>query len=224
MDLNKIRNQYRKKLWIEFREEIIELDGYACVRCGKSRDNGSVLQVHHKQYIKGNSPWEYPLELCETLCKGCHASEHGIIRPEHGWDFIGEDDLGGLHGNCERCGTEIRYAFHVHHPHWEPITVGTVCCDDLTSTKLASKFRKFDERLKRFYKSHRWKYIGDDCLIKQKRIDIRIYKLSDGYKIQMGATKGVTVYPSIDDAKRRVFEFIESGEADGFFKNRSKSS
>lgn len=221
-----MKNHYRHKLWIKFREEVIELDGFTCVRCGKSKENGAVLQVHHKKYNKGKAPWEYALNLCETLCKGCHASEHGIIRPENGWSLVEENDLGGLFGNCERCGTEIRYTYYIQHPHWEPITVGTVCCDDLTGTKVATEIRKFDERLKRFYSSKRWEYDTgtDSYFINQKQIDIRINKVPDGYAIQMGRTNGSTVYASVENAKRRVFEFIENGEADKFFEQRSKKA
>jgi len=219
-----MKNQYRNQKWVEFREEVIELDGEACVQCGKSRKNGSVLQVHHKRYLKEKKPWDYPLDLCETLCKACHAAEHGIIRPEHGWDYVGEDDLGGLCDNCERCGTEIRYAFYIQHPHWEPMTVGTVCCDDLTGTEIASDIRKHQDRLKRFLKSKRWKNEGDDYLIRQKQIDIRIFKIANGYNIQMGTTKGSKEYPSIEEAKEKVFEFIESEEADVFFKRHCKNA
>nr|VFK49489.1 MAG: hypothetical protein BECKTC1821D_GA0114238_10796 [Candidatus Kentron sp. TC] len=139
-----MKNKYRSNRWIEFREELIELDGGACVRCGRRRDDGAVLQVHHKEYLKGKAPWEYPFGFFETLCRRCHAEEHGKIRPESGWEYVGEDDLGGLYGNCERCATEIRYVFFVQHPKWEPMAVGTICCDDLTGTKLASDKRKYD--------------------------------------------------------------------------------
>lgn len=213
-------DSYRKKQWIEFREEIIELDDFKCIKCGKSRDEGAVLQVHHVQYIPDKNPWEYPFELCETLCKGCHAAGHGVIRPEHGWSFVGEDDLGGLYGTCERCGTEIRYAYLVQHPKWEPITVGTVCCDDLTGTKIASDLRKYDGRLKRFYKSKRWRKEGNDLFIRQKQLEIKISENDSIYIIQIGKTKGKMQYSSLEDAMKRVFDFIESGDADAYFKKR----
>lgn len=215
-----MKNPYRSNRWVEFREELIELDGGACIRCGKTRGDGAVLQVHHKKYLTGKAPWEYPLELCETLCKRCHAEEHGVICPSSGWEYVGEDDLGGLYGNCDRCKTEIRYVFFVQHPNWEPMAVGTICCDDLTGTKIASEKRKYDERLTRFIKSKRWTEDGEQHLIKQKQIEIEIIPATGGYRIHMNTTKGKKTYPTLNAAKTRVFDFIESGEADGFFSPR----
>lgn len=215
-----MKNQYRNNRWFAYREELIELDGGACVRCGKSREVGAILQVHHKKYIAGKSPWEYPYDLCETLCKRCHAVEHGEIRPESGWEYVGEDDLGGLYGTCDRCGTDIRYVFFVQHPNWEPMAVGTICCDDLTCTQIASERRKYDDRLARFIKSKRWFEADKQHLIKQKQIAIQIVPANSGYSIHMNSTKGTKIYPTLDAAKARVFDFIESGEADDYFKSK----
>lgn len=217
-----MKNQYRSNRWVSFREEVIELDGGACVRCGKSREVGTILQVHHKKYIAGKAPWEYPYELCETLCKRCHAAEHGEIRPENGWEFVGEDDLGGLYGTCDRCGKDLRYIFFVQHPHWEPMAVGTYCCDDLTGTQIASEMRKYDDRLARFMKSKRWSETDGEHLIKQKQIAIHIAPADSGYRIHMNSIKGKGVYTTLDAAKARVFNFIESGEADCYFKRKTK--
>jgi len=101
-------------LWKEFRQSIIESDGHKCSICGANGD-GVVLQVHHKKYISGRLPWDYASKDCMTLCRSCHASEHGIIRPKFNWQYLGDEDLGDLIGNCERCGTDIRYAFYVYH-------------------------------------------------------------------------------------------------------------
>jgi hypothetical protein len=216
-----MKNQYRSNRWIEFREELIELDGGACVRCGRARDGGAILQVHHKKYLPGKAPWEYPFELCETLCKRCHAEEHGEIRPESEWEHVGEDDLGGLYGTCDRCHTELRYVFFIQHPKWEPMAVGTVCCDDLTGTKIASDKRKFDDRLKRFINSKRWSEKSGCHLIKQKQITIQVIPANGEYCVRMNNTKGKKVYVSIEAAKTRVFEFVESGEADKFFAKKT---
>ena len=216
-----MKNQYRSNHWITFREELIELDNGACVRCGRTRDSGAVLQVHHKKYLSGKAPWEYPFELCETLCKRCHAEEHGEIRPDSGWEYVGQDDLGGLYGTCDRCGKEIRHIFFVQHPNWEPITVGTICCDDLTGTRIASESRKFDERLVRFIKSKRWLEEEGSYLIKQKNIEIQIKPIADGYSIRMNTIQGRTIYPSLEAAKKRTFSFIETGEADVFFAGKT---
>jgi len=103
---------YRSKNWKVFPAEVFRLDNHTCTMCGRSAAlGGLVLQVHHKRYLPGHKPWEYPYDLCSTMCKGCHAAEHGIVAPRVGWTHCGWDDLGGLDGECELCGNEIRYVF-----------------------------------------------------------------------------------------------------------------
>ncbi len=215
--MNKI---YRNKQWLEFREEIIELDGGTCTRCKRTLNEGAILQVHHKKYVKGKALWDYPPESCETLCKGCHAAEHGLIRPNTGWDCIGDDDLGDLIGTCEKCGTSIRYVFFVQHPSWELMSVGTICCDDLTGTTIASERRKYEERLNRFLKNEKWTNEGNTYLIKLKKFDIKIYEVDGRYKVSINNTNGKKTYTAVNDAKIKTFEFIDSGKAAEFFKNR----
>jgi len=105
-------SDYRRKEWKKFRESVIESDGGKCVHCGRGEDE-AVLQVHHKRYIKGRLPWEYGTKDCETLCKGCHAELHGLIKPRSGWDYLWDEDLDDLSGTCQNCGTSIRYVFHI---------------------------------------------------------------------------------------------------------------
>lgn len=100
---------YSQQEWKDFRDNVIESDGFKCTCCGRGQ-NEVVLQVHHKIYISGKFPWEYGAEKCVTLCKGCHAAEHGIIQPKVGWTFIGEEDYGEFDSTCENsgCGATIR--------------------------------------------------------------------------------------------------------------------
>lgn len=67
---------YQKKLldprWQKKRLEIFERDEWRCQRC---QDSESTLQVHHRYYKRGISPWEYPDEALVTLCDGCHIEE-----------------------------------------------------------------------------------------------------------------------------------------------------
>jgi hypothetical protein len=75
--------------------------------------------------------------------------------PRSGWEHFGDyDDLGGLDGTCELCGTSIRYVFLVYHAKWGTMEVGEICCDHLTSTVFAAERmdarRKLIERRKRF--------------------------------------------------------------------------
>lgn len=64
---------YAEKLqdprWQKKRLEILERDNWTCRDCGRS---DVTLNVHHKAYLKGKSPWEYDGEYLQTLCKTCH--------------------------------------------------------------------------------------------------------------------------------------------------------
>lgn len=60
--------------WQRKRLTIFNRDGWICARCHEA---DSFLHVHHKEYIAGRDPWDYPDELLETLCEKCHAAEHG---------------------------------------------------------------------------------------------------------------------------------------------------
>lgn len=210
----------RKLLWSKFRLEVIELDGGVCVRCGRGANEGAVLQVHHKEYINGRLPWNYPYKLCETLCKGCHAAEHGKIPPKTGWTYLGEEDLGDLSGSCDYCGNGIRYSFLICHEHWEPMEVGTVCCDNLTGTQLASNHmestQRFVGRLSRFISSSRWDEQQGNCSIVQRGITVEVRSSFEGVRIYMNGYKGKRVFPTIAHAKTAAFEAIESGKAERF--------
>jgi hypothetical protein len=64
---------YSEKLthpkWQRKRLEILNRDGFKCVLCGNEEMQ---LQIHHKEYKKGNQPWEYQNSVLVTLCKCCH--------------------------------------------------------------------------------------------------------------------------------------------------------
>lgn len=214
-------NPYADKEWAAFREEIIGLDSAACVECGRSRLDGVVLQVHHKRYIRGRKPWEYAHADCETLCKGCHAREHGEIRPSTGWVYAGEDDLGDLTGTCELCSSAIRYVHHVQHPHWEPMGVGTVCCDNLTGTQEAAEARRRLGRLKRFITSPNWSAKGNQHTIAYKGYKSSILVENNFCKLVIDNITGQQEHSNILTAKEFLFEFIDSGQADEFFKLRN---
>lgn len=138
---------YHKKEWKEFRDNVIETDGYKCTKCGRGKDE-VILQVHHEIYLKGKLPWEYGTKDCTTLCKGCHATEHGIILPKIGWDYVFDYDLESLDGNCQNCGNSLRYVYLIAHEKWGFMEVGTHCCDYLTATEIASNKRETQKRYK----------------------------------------------------------------------------
>lgn len=213
---------YRDKKWIEYRETIFNMDGHSCVKCKRSPPE-VVLQVHHKYYERDKPPWDYPPSVCETLCKGCHAREHGEIRPNEGWSLYAEDDLGGLIGECECCGTSLRYAFYIQHENWEPMAVGTNCCDSLTGTSEATEHKKLFERKNRFFDSTRWKKSPLGLYLKQGEfLWIEIRNENSGYRIHINGVRGSKTYSSELVAKYFVFEFIQSGKANEFAKKHPK--
>lgn len=68
--------------WLKRRNQILERDGYRCVRCF-STDN---LNVHHRQYQiiartgEFKKPWEYEGYNLVTLCSKCHHRGHQLFK------------------------------------------------------------------------------------------------------------------------------------------------
>jgi hypothetical protein len=216
---------YRHKLWLQYRTEQIKLHGGQCARCSRSSPE-VVLQVHHLKYVEGRMPWEYPYNECEVLCKGCHAQEHGIIKPSKDWELIGEDDLGGLDGQCDHCGTELRYTHLVFHRSWGAMIVGAQCCDKLTETLIGSEshveYLNYVSRRKNFIDSPKWKISSEGIRsIRRASIAIRIEPIEGGkFRIHLNKLKGKTKHDSVLDAQVSVFDFIESGKAKEYLTER----
>jgi hypothetical protein len=67
---------YSEKLkdprWQKKRLEILQRDNWTCQLCGATT---ITLHIHHRKYIKGKEPWEYPDHLLVTLCEICHDGE-----------------------------------------------------------------------------------------------------------------------------------------------------
>ncbi len=143
---------YINDKWRLFSDKVKRRDGFRCLQCGRGPDEVT-LQVHHEHYIEGRAPWDYALSDCRTLCKGCHAREHGQIEPDRGWTLLEIVDLGSLDGVCERhnCGNPIRYAHLTYHPAWGYKTVGSTCIEHLTrneqliSHRLVSLYKNISE-------------------------------------------------------------------------------
>lgn len=215
-------NPYLTNNWKLFRDSVIELDGNKCSVCGRNSDE-VILQVHHKKYIYGLKPWEYSTENCITLCRGCHAAEHGIIRPKVGWEYIGDEDLGDLIGTCENCNSSLRFVFYIFHQDWGTIEVGTHCCDMLTDSNIASNLvesqRRFEERRGRFIESKRWKSQGNKYNLKQGVFNIEITCIDNKYFIKIQNLQSSKPYENLEVAKTKVFDVIESGELMEYFNN-----
>jgi hypothetical protein len=76
------RQKFSEKLkdprWQKIRLKVFERDEWACRICG---DKKSPLMVHHKYYLQGKEPWDYPMDALVTLCENCHSQEREN-RPE----------------------------------------------------------------------------------------------------------------------------------------------
>lgn len=214
-----MRSSYRKN-WNRFRDEVLEQDDSKCVRCGRSKSGGATLQIHHKEYLPGKQPWEYPYSLCETLCKGCHAKHHGKIQPDTGWNWVGYEDLGGLDGVCEFCGTSIRYVFLIEHPRWPSLEVGEYCCDHLTLTTEASdglrEVKRQQERRNRFINSKRWQPSPHGWRIVQKGYEIILRREDAEYLIQIDGKSGKQRFQTANYAKSFLYDRLETGEIEQF--------
>lgn len=79
-------NNYAAKLrdprWQKKRLEIFERDNWTCQNCG---DKKQTLVVHHKMYLPGLEPWEYPSKYLTTFCSDCHPVKY--MQPE---DYLDE--------------------------------------------------------------------------------------------------------------------------------------
>jgi hypothetical protein len=70
--------------------------------------------------------------------------------PAHkGWTWQDVEDLGGLDGECEACGTEHRYSHYLTHPEHPSISVGCVCAGKLTEDYVNPAAREKELRRKR---------------------------------------------------------------------------
>lgn len=68
--------------WKKRRAEIIELAGCRCEDCGRCLVGCEVcdhhesfvkqLEVHHRHYVRGRKPWEYPDVAFLCICRDCH--------------------------------------------------------------------------------------------------------------------------------------------------------
>lgn len=172
-------------------------------------------------------PWQYPPSLCETLCRGCHAAEHGKIPPLVGWELVGVNDLEDLVGTCEYCSTAIRYAYLIQHPRWIPLEVGSECCDNLTATTLASNHRESivrqAKRRRAFVKSPRWCVPYPPLHTIEQRtkggtiVDVEVlHDGAGGYRVNMYGKRGKRLFSSLLEAKCEAFDLLDSGKIDAW--------
>jgi hypothetical protein len=92
---------YSQKLkdprWQKKRLYLLDAAEWECFECG---DKSQTLNVHHKSYLKGRDPWDYPPDYYVVLCDDCHKHYHltqdylNLILNNFGihvqWEIIGD--------------------------------------------------------------------------------------------------------------------------------------
>jgi hypothetical protein len=214
------RRAYYNEKWFEFSETVQRRDGYKCLKCGRKKGD-VVLQTHHKQYKRGIEVWEYPLSDCITLCKGCHAEQHGITEPTDGWTLISIDDLGGLYGTCEKkgCGTDIRYEHLIYHPNCGYKVVGSSCVEFLTREDqyLSQEVLKVFKKISDFIQNSDWEtgYTKNDkkfYFTTHSHHQIRIYGKDNFYSYQIALKQKGEKWFEFGEfikAKNKTFEQVK---------------
>ena len=66
------REKLKNPLWQKKRLFLLARDSWKCQMCGCENE---MLSVHHRHYLVGRDPWDYPDELLVTLCDTCHKKE-----------------------------------------------------------------------------------------------------------------------------------------------------
>lgn len=70
------KKRYAEKLldprWQKVKNTIQLRDQFTCQKCGCKDET---LHVHHRHYLAGREPWDYPEQLLVLLCATCHKDE-----------------------------------------------------------------------------------------------------------------------------------------------------
>lgn len=213
---------YREPKWHALRSRILERDNYTCCRCGK-HCSPSELNVHHVRYDRGKKAYDYLDVDLITLCQGCHAQEHGKIMPQSGWEYIGEEDLGDLIGECDACGCQLRYEHEIYHPLWGYLFVGCECADRLTQSTNASIVEnqriKKSRRFYSFKSSSKWEQHKNGHFLVFKKFKVKIWYNQPYYTVEIGFSyfnKSGNLVWDVIKGKRKKFSNYEEAQYAAF--------
>lgn len=207
---------YRRREWYAFRERCLKRAGYCCAHCNRGQQVVT-LQVHHPHYGEDLAPWEYEEEFCEVLCKGCHAREHGIIKPDSGWILLHSDwETGEPSGDtrCEHCNSPMRWHNDLWHPDWGSITVGYDCAEKLGNPEVGVLKGQY-ARKETFTRSPRWRTTSRGWRYKQDGRDVFIFNKATHYTLRIDNKWGKLQYPTVLAAKEKAFEVLMQREKMG---------
>jgi HNH endonuclease len=213
------RNQLRSKFWQEFRNNMISIAGNCCEECGREESKTVILQVHHKHYTEGKKLWEYDVTDCAVLCRGCHATEHGIVRPFSGWEYcdaVALDSYGDQ--SCEICDTPLLYVHTISHEKWGELEVGCdyaemMTCDGQPSLK-KKELRNLVERRKGFLSEKKWQALSSKNGVYRlySGRNVLIYEKRPGYRLEIEGLWGPDKYEDIKTAKLKAFSTLDNDD------------
>lgn len=202
-------NAYTKPEWKAYRANCLEKAGYACERCGK----GETLQVHHPKYLSGRKPWDYPIEFCEVLCRGCHAAEHGIIMPREGWTILESDYENNEPSEpvpCANCGIDVTWHVRIYHPEWGETIVGSTCGENLSLGPEFTAMRSFRSRLRTFLCSPKWVETPGGLHISTQDGDVSVWDMPGGIRLEIDYQWGSMTFTDPEEAKIRAFKVLDN--------------
>ena len=83
---------YTSAEWMMARGTAMRRDNYRCKRCGRGRQDGIPLEVHHRHTLRTGGD-AYELDNLVTLCRRCHHEEHPDERQREVVTFINVDGV-----------------------------------------------------------------------------------------------------------------------------------
>jgi hypothetical protein len=214
-----MKDSYSAQQWKVFRAKVIEKDFGRCSLCERTREEGIILQVHHKIYFPGRKPWDYEFSMVQTLCKRCHSIEHGIIPPMSGWDYHWSNDIGDISGKCDYCEKPLRHEHLITHQKWPALIVGSMCCDKLTGTGNGKKYEQLLNRERIFKKLERWTTSTNGAETRHHGNIIVISRSDLGYTLSINKTIGRKIFETFEDAQNHYLVILHNGSLNNFLQS-----
>lgn len=138
--------------------------------------------------------------------------------PRKGWKIHDVIDLDSANGECEWCGTSIRYVHHLIHADDLETKCGCICAEHLTDDyinprkmekDLKAKLRAKKTELKKFLRSFK---LGKKSFYSHFfgiNKFIIIFKRQDGnYYLKIGEQWGSNAYSDFNAAKLAAYQFL----------------
>lgn len=63
---------YNTSRWRKLRLEVLQFYNYQCSKCGKSKEDGAVLEIHHLIPPRGNEELFFRITNLIPVCRECH--------------------------------------------------------------------------------------------------------------------------------------------------------